>query len=163
LAIATPSQSEKYNHLTLSRWPLSNGGVFLDPIDFLLTDRLNAAAAKRFFPRALRNDNSMPGVINVDKNPAYPSAVTGQKADGTINRRCRLRQGKYLNNIVEQDHRNVKRRTFARQRLRFATDVAHFARNQGNGDVGEGQSKVGGQGNVVGQVNFIRSLLGIAA
>jgi transposase, IS6 family len=52
-------------------------------IDFLLTDRRDAAAAKRFFRRALRNDNSMPRVINVDKNPAYPRAVTELKADGT--------------------------------------------------------------------------------
>jgi hypothetical protein len=65
----------------------------------------------------------------------------------------------------------------AGQRLRFTTDrVAHFARNRGNGDVEEGQSKVGGQGqrgwpratwlakgNVVGQVNFISSLFGIVA
>jgi transposase-like protein len=59
-------------------------------MDFLLTARRNAAAAKRFFPRALWNDNPMPRVINVDKNPAYPRAVTELKADGTINRRCRL-------------------------------------------------------------------------
>jgi IS6 family transposase len=81
-------------------------------IDFLLTDRRDAAAAKRFFRRALRNDNSMPRAVNVDKNPAYPRAVMELKADGTISRRCRLRQCKYLNNIVEQDHRNVKRRTW---------------------------------------------------
>ena len=54
----------------------------------------------------------MPRVINVDKNPAYARAVTDLKASGTISRRCRLRQCKYLNNIVEQDHRNVKRRTW---------------------------------------------------
>src|SRR6476660_5835329 len=45
-------------------------------IDFLLTDRRDAAAAKRFFRRALRNEgNQMPRVINVDKNPAYPRGV----------------------------------------------------------------------------------------
>ena len=48
----------------------------------------------------------------MDKNPAYPCAVAELKASGTIGRRCRLRQCKYLNNIVEQDHRNVKRRTW---------------------------------------------------
>jgi transposase, IS6 family len=81
-------------------------------IDFLLTDWRDAAAAKRFFRRALQNDNSMPRVINVDKNPAYPRAVADLKADGVIGPRCRLRQCKYLNNVVEQDHRNVKRRTW---------------------------------------------------
>jgi transposase-like protein len=82
-------------------------------IDFLLTDRRDASAAKCFFQRALLNDgNSMPRVINVDKNSAYPRAVTELKANGTISRRCCLRQCKYLNNVVEQDHRNVKRRTW---------------------------------------------------
>ena len=54
----------------------------------------------------------MPRVINVDKNPAYPRAVEDLKREGAISRRCRLRQCKYLNNVVEQDHRNVKRRTW---------------------------------------------------
>ena len=82
-------------------------------IDFLLADRRDAAAARRFFGRALLNEgNSMPRVINVDKNPAYPRAVEDLKADGIIGQRCRLRQCKYLNNVVEQSHRNVKRRTW---------------------------------------------------
>ena len=82
-------------------------------IDFLLADRRDAAAAKRFFRRALLNEgNSMPRVINVDKNPAYPCAVQELKREGAISRRCRLRQCKYLNNVVEQDHRHVKRRTW---------------------------------------------------
>jgi transposase, IS6 family len=45
-------------------------------IDFLLTDHRDAAAAKRFFRRARLNEgNSMPRVVNVDKNPAYPRAL----------------------------------------------------------------------------------------
>ena len=82
-------------------------------IDFLLTDRRDAAAAKRFLRRALLNEgNSMPHVIDVDKNPAYSRALDDLKGEGAISRRCRLRQCKYLNNLVEQDHRNVKRRTW---------------------------------------------------
>ncbi len=66
-------------------------------IEFLLTDRRDAAAAKRFIRRALQNEgNSMPRVINVDKNPAYPRAMEELKADGTIRQRCRLGQCKYL-------------------------------------------------------------------
>jgi transposase-like protein len=80
-------------------------------IDFLLTAKRDAAAAKRFFHRALaQSNNPMPRVINVDKNRAYPAAVRDLKQDGTLRRRCRVRQCKFLNNIVEQDHRNVKRR-----------------------------------------------------
>jgi transposase-like protein len=56
--------------------------------------------------------NPSPRVINVDKNPAYPAAVDALKAEGTLPRRVRLCQCKYLNNGVEQDHRTVKKRTW---------------------------------------------------
>jgi transposase, IS6 family len=47
----------------------------------------------------------------VDKNAAYPKAAAETKKDSEFRRCPRLRQGKYLNNIVEQDQRNVKRLT----------------------------------------------------
>ena len=49
-----------------------------------------------------------PRTITVDKNAAYPKATAEMKQDGELWRRSRLRQVKYLNNIVEQDHRFVK-------------------------------------------------------
>lgn len=52
----------------------------------------------------------MPRVVNVDKNAAYPAAVA--KAEGTLPQRVRLRQCKYLNNVVEQNHRAVKKRVW---------------------------------------------------
>ena len=60
--------------------PVPSCGFDRATIDFLLTDRRDAAAAKRFFRRALLNEgNSTPRVINVDKNPAYPRAVEDLK------------------------------------------------------------------------------------
>ncbi len=50
-----------------------------------------------------------PRTITVDKNPAYPRAVADMKRDGELWRFSRLRQCKYLNNIVEQDRRRIKR------------------------------------------------------
>ena len=50
-----------------------------------------------------------PRTITVDKNAAYPKAAAEMKRDGELWRRSRLRQVKYLNNIVEQDHRKMKR------------------------------------------------------
>ena len=80
-------------------------------IDFLLTAKRDTAAAKRFFRKTLlASANPQPRVINVDKNRAYPAAVEVLKAEGTLRRRCRLRQCKYLNNVVEQDHRVSKKR-----------------------------------------------------
>ena len=82
-------------------------------IEFLLTAKRDAARAKRFFRKALSSPgNGLPRVINVDKNPAYPAAVEALKEEGVLPRRVRLRQCKYLNNVVEQDHRTVKKRTW---------------------------------------------------
>ncbi|MFC7478499.1 IS6 family transposase [Dankookia sp. GCM10030260] len=79
-------------------------------IDFLLSARRDTAAAKRFFRKALGQPHTVnPRTITVDKNPAYPRAVAEMKEDGELWRRSQLRQVKYLNNIVEQDHRRVKR------------------------------------------------------
>src|SRR5277367_2014530 len=79
-------------------------------IDFLLAARRDTAAAKRFFRKALAQPHTVnPRTLTVDKNPAYPRAVAEMKRDGELWRRSRLRQCKYLNNIVEQDHRRIKR------------------------------------------------------
>jgi transposase-like protein len=82
-------------------------------IELLLTAKRDAEAAKRFFRKALNSPgNPLPRVINVDKNPAFPSAVEALKAEEVLARRVHLRQCKYLNNVVEQDHRTVKKRTW---------------------------------------------------
>ena len=73
-------------------------------IDFLLTAKRDAAGAKRFFRKAFQSaGNPAPRVVNVDKNPAYAAAVEELKAEGFLPRRVRLRQCRYLNNIVEQE------------------------------------------------------------
>ena len=79
-------------------------------IDFLLSARRDAGAAKRFFRKALAQPHTVnPRTITVDKNPAYPRAAADMKRAGELWRFSRLRQCKYLNNIVEQDHRRIKR------------------------------------------------------
>jgi hypothetical protein len=49
-------------------------------------------------------------VITVDQNSAYPPAFDTLERDSTLPDTCLLRQCKYLNNVVQQDHRCVKRR-----------------------------------------------------
>lgn len=79
-------------------------------LDFLLTAKRDAKAAKRFFRKTLKAvHTSTPRVITVDKNPAYPKAIKELKAAKKLPEIVKLRQIKYLNNIVEQDHRGVKR------------------------------------------------------
>ena len=71
-------------------------------IDFRLSATRDAAAAKRFFRKALTQPHNVnPRTVTVDKNPAYPVAVAQMKRDGELWRCSRLRQVKYLNNIVE--------------------------------------------------------------
>src|SRR3981189_152095 len=80
-------------------------------IDFLLTAKRDAAAAKRFLRKAVAAEgNPVPRVMNVDKSPAYPAAVEGLKVEGALPRCVRLRQCKYLNNVVAHDPRTVKKR-----------------------------------------------------
>ena len=77
---------------------------------FLLSTRRDAAAAKRFFRKAIAQPHTVnPRTITVDKNPGYPRAAADLKRLGELWRFSRLRQCKYLNNIVEQDHRRIKR------------------------------------------------------
>ena len=88
-------------------------------IDFLLSAKRDAVAAKRFLQKAVRSPgHPRPRVINVDGNPSYPRAVAELKGSGELGRRCRCRPVRYLNNIVEQDHRAVKRRLRACQGFR---------------------------------------------
>ena len=74
-------------------------------LDFLLSAKRDAVAAERFFRKTLKAaHNQAPRVINVDHNPAYPKATATLKADKTLAKTTELRQNKYLNNLVEQDH-----------------------------------------------------------
>lgn len=84
----------------------SRGGT----IDFLLSAKRDTAAAERFFRKVLGRPHMVnPRSITVDRNPAYPRAVGEMRTDSELWRFARLRQAKYLNNIVEQDHRRLKR------------------------------------------------------
>ncbi len=74
-------------------------------LDFLLTAKRDAQAAKRFFRKLLTALHTQtPRVITVAQNPAYPKAIDELKADKELPKKVKLRQKKYLNNIVEQDH-----------------------------------------------------------
>ena len=79
-------------------------------VDFLLSEKRDLAAAKRFFSRALKS-NGAPRVITLDAYAASYRAVSDMKSAGTMPRRVGVRSSKYLNNVIEQDHRRIKHRT----------------------------------------------------
>ena len=79
-----------------------------DTVDFLLTAKRDKAAARRFLERAI-NLQGVPEKITIDKSGANTAAIESVKADACVD--ILMRQNKYLNNIVEQVRRAVKRIT----------------------------------------------------
>src|SRR5215471_8909382 len=88
-------------------------------IDFLLSAKQDAVAAKRFLAKALGGENHPePRVINTDKDAAYPPAIVQLKSEAAVEENCCHRPVQYLNNVLEQDHRAIKRRVRASQHFR---------------------------------------------
>ncbi|MHB8140078.1 MAG: IS6 family transposase [Vulcanimicrobiaceae bacterium] len=75
-------------------------------VDFLPTAKRDRAAAQRFLPRAIGN-NGLPESITIDKSGTNTAGIESYNAEHDT--MIAIRQCKYLNNIVEQDHRAVKR------------------------------------------------------
>ena len=133
-----------------------------DTIDFMLSPKRDLTAAKLFVRLALSGTGGKrPRVINVDGHPAYARAIS---ETGELGRRCRCRRSPYLNNIIEQDHRFIKKRIVASLGFRSAEgawrtiegyEAMHLIR--------KGQIRWLPKGDVVGQRQFIHTLFGIAA
>jgi transposase-like protein len=81
-------------------------------VDFYLSERRDVNAAKHFFRKALKSV-ATPRVITLDAYAASHRAVQELKSEGRLPQRVRVRSSKYLNNIIEQDHRRIKQRTKA--------------------------------------------------
>jgi transposase-like protein len=79
-------------------------------VDFRLGARRAVAAAKAFFRKALKSQQRPPQTITLDGYAASQRAVRELKADGSLPTATRLRSSKYLNNLIEQDHRSIKQR-----------------------------------------------------
>jgi transposase, IS6 family len=134
-------------------------------IDFLLTAKRDAAAAKRFFQKVWScPSNPIPRVINVDKNPAYPAAIHALQQDGMLPRRVRLRRCKFLNNVIEQDHRISKKRTWlakgyktfpSARRTLDGIETMHMIR--------KGRVRRVAKKNVVAEARFVAKLFGLVA
>ncbi len=79
-------------------------------LDFMLSKYRTKAAAKRFFKRTLKKPkNKSPLQVTVDKHAAYPPAFEQLRKDMVFSRKAKLRQSKYKNNSLEQDHRFIQK------------------------------------------------------
>jgi transposase-like protein len=134
-------------------------------IDFLLSATCDANAAARFFRKALRARHiAIPRVITVEKNAAYPPAFETLQQEGQLPASCTLRQCKYLNNVVEQDHRFLKRRVnpslgFGSFRTAQRTMQGYEAMHM----IWKGQVESIAKGDVLAQNRVIARMFGLVA
>jgi len=133
-------------------------------IDFLLSALRDAETAKRLFRKALSNpSHPQPRVINTDLAPIYRSAIPDTKKDGTLRSRCRHRPVQYLNNILEQDHRAIKRRVQAKQGFReFKAAARTIQGYEAMNMIRKGQIRWMSGNDVLRQISFIKKPFDLA-
>ena len=134
-------------------------------LDFMLSTKRDARAAERFFRKAMNaSHNQTPRVINVDKNAAYPPAIDSLTKDQSLPETTELRRVKYLNNIVEQDHRFIKQLVnpglgFSSFNTARRTLRGYEAMNM----IRKGQVQAVEKGDIMSQVEFVSQIFGVAA
>jgi IS6 family transposase len=135
-----------------------------ETIEFMLSPKRDLIAAKLFLRLALCGSGPRPRVINVDGHPAYASAVAELKQSGELGCRCCCRTAPYLNNIIEQDHRFIKKRIAASLGFRSADSACRtIAGYQAMHAIRKGQVRWVAKGDPVAQRQFIHTVLGVAA
>ena len=134
-----------------------------ETIDFMLSPKRDLIAAKLFLRLALSGGGPSPRVINVDGHPAYASAVADLKQSGELGRR-RCRTAPYLNNIIEQDHRFIKKRITASLGFRSTEGACRTIEGyEAMHAIRKGQIRWVAKGDSVAQRQFIHTIFGIAA
>ena len=99
-------------------------------IDFLLSAKRDKKAAKRFFRQALGRENTHnPREIVTDRLKSYPGALRAMKREGELWRFTRHRRGRWINNLVEQDHRGIKGRYRPMRGFKCPRSAARFCRS----------------------------------
>jgi transposase, IS6 family len=133
-------------------------------LEFQLSPTRDAQAARHFFEKALSAGHVVaPRVITVDKNAAYPKAFRELKATGALAASCEFRQSKYLNHLIKQDHRFIKR--LVKPGMGFWSFETAWRTLQGYEVVNmmrKGQIQGVRKGDSVQQAAFIAELFGVA-
>jgi len=134
-------------------------------IEFMLSAKRDISAAKRFFKKMMRADHRrLPFSISVDKHASYPDAFAASQEDKVLPFDCRLRRTKYLTNIVEQDHRFIRRRWRAMHCFRsFHTAERTIEGVEAMHMLHKGQVKRLDSRDAAGQAKFVISLFSVAA
>src|SRR3984957_8031584 len=110
-------------------------------------DRPWRLSAKAFFRKAIKGQHDAPRTITLDGYAASHRAVRELKADGLLPAETKVRSSKYLNNLIEQDHRGVKQRIATMLGLKgFATAAITIAGIELMHRIRKGQFGLGGLG-----------------
>ena len=130
----------------------------------MLLAKRDVCAAKRFFKKMMRADHRrLPFTISVDKNAAYPEAFTTSQKEKVLPYDCKLRRVKYLNNIIVQGHRFIKKRVRACMGYRsFDTSERALQGVEAVNMMRKGQVKRLDRSDAKGQVKFVQSLFHVA-
>jgi IS6 family transposase len=134
-------------------------------IEFMLSVKRDVSAAKRFFKKMMGAvHRRLPFSISVDKNAAYPDAFTSSQDEKVIPHDCKLRRVKYLNNVIEQDHRFVKKKVRASQCFKsFHMAERTLEGIEAMNMMRKGQVKRLDRRDTAGQAKFVASLFGVDA
>jgi len=134
-------------------------------IEFMLSAKRDIPTVKRFFKKMMHADHRrLPFSISVDKHASYPDAFTVSQEEKVLPIDCKLRRTKYLTNIVEQDHRFIRRRWRAMHCFRsFHTAERTLEGVESLHMMRKGQVKRLDRDDAVGQAKFVESLFAVAA
>lgn len=133
-------------------------------IEFMLSAKRDVSAARRFFKKMMKAEHRrLPFSISVDKNAAYPEAFSTSQAEKIVPMDCKLRRVKYLNNVIEQDHRFVKKKVRASQCFKsFHTAERTLEGIEAMNMMRKGQVKRLAGSDAQRQAKFVESLFGLA-
>jgi transposase-like protein len=134
-------------------------------IEFMLSARRDVSAARRFFKKLMRAEHRrLPFTIGTDKHASYPEAFSASVNEKVLPFECKLRRVKYLNNVIEQDLRAIRRRWRACQCFRSFNTVERAIEGiEALHMMRKGQVKRLDGRDSMGQAKFVGSLFGIAA
>lgn len=137
---------------------------FGQTLDWMLSRYRNKKSAKRFFVKTLGNQHVVcPRVINVDKSPTFPPALSELQNERALPNHTKLRPIKYLNNAMENDHKSTKCKSRYRQWYQsFETAKRAITGMETMRLVQKGQLKYARKGDVRAQNEMIGRLFNIA-
>jgi transposase-like protein len=134
-------------------------------LDWMLSRYRNKQSAKRFFKKTLGNKHVVcPRVINTDKSPTFPAALSDLQAEGIMPSDTKLRPIKYLNNAMENDHKSTKSKSRYRQWFQsFETAKPTISTVETMRMIQKGQLRYAAKGDVRAQNELVNNLFGLAA